>query len=93
MTVQGHGRAGQAVQRGGDGARREAEGRLGHQVDQRQERLLRGAHHCLRLRGGHLLLRQLCRHLLAQEARPHARAHLQQRAHFPVSFARPLKGL
>ena len=35
------------------------------------------------LRGGHLLQRQLLQRLLAQEARPHARPHLLQRAHLP----------
>ncbi len=37
----------------------------------------------LGVRGGHLLQRQLLQHLLAQEARPHARPHLLQRAHLP----------
>ena len=37
----------------------------------------------LGMRGGHLLQRQLLQHLLAQEARPHARPHLLQRAHLP----------
>jgi hypothetical protein len=58
-----------------------AEGRLGAALDQQGQ--LRRAPGRLRRRGGHLLQRQLLQHLLAEEARPHARPHLQQRAHQP----------
>ena len=57
------------------------EGRLGPPLDQRQVLDLRLAPRRLRRRRGHLLQRRLRLHLLAQEARPHARADLLQRAH------------
>jgi hypothetical protein len=62
-------------------ALREARRPTGPALDQQGQ--LRRAPHRLRRGGGHLLQRQLLQHLLAEEARPDARPHLQQRAHQP----------
>merc|ERR1719387_2142635 len=51
-------------------------------MDEQGEQLRR-AYRSFRMRGGHTLQRLLLRHLLAQEAGPHARAHLLERVDLP----------
>lgn len=57
-------------------------GGLGCSVDSRQAQLVSNALAWIRVRRRHLLFGRVLRDLLDEEARPAARAHIQQRAHF-----------
>ena len=59
------------------------EGRLGPTMDLRQELDLRQPSCCLRCCRGYLFQWFFCLHLLVEEAWPHARPYLLQRAHLP----------